>query len=164
MEFNKNNTLTGFQKYLIDKGFKRYYEIWSGGKGNKKCEKVEDYESVFVNSIDRKCYLFTKDNYKYWWGLCEYLKPPFMFLGNKNLYVNQIIMDENGLPKENLRTKEDGYRILFSKWKEDRYDEIYDVLINDNKYIEIDCCDEKNITIKIVNQNINQTEITKNGI
>lgn len=141
--------LTGFQKYLVDKGFKRHYEVWSGGKGNKKCEIVEDYESVFVNSIDRICYLFTKNNHKCLWGLCEYSKPPVMYLGFNKLKLIEHYYDDKGGIKENFRTIEDGYRILFSMWKEDMYDGIYDVFISENKYFEIDCCNEKNITINI---------------
>lgn len=128
--------LPGFQQYLVDKGFKRTC--------TEHCSKkeIEDYASTFLSAYNPLHYNFKMgDKYAYW-GLCEYQKPPVMFLGN-----NKILIVQN---KEKHRTNEDGYRILFSKWHEERFYEIYDVFMSKNKMFKINCEDESNITIEII--------------
>jgi len=126
--------ITGFQKYLVDKGFKRTYHTSWG-------EKKEDYESVYLSSYNPLFYEFEKDEMYCWWGLSEKDKPPVMFLGHKKMIVYYSDGDK--------RTIEDGYRILFSKWKEDMYDTIYNVFCFDNKYFIVDCRDKNDIKIHI---------------
>lgn len=128
--------LTGFQQYLVDKGFKRT-AIEHCGKN-----EVENYTSNFLSSYSPLTYNFTKDNKCCYWGLSEHKKSPVMFLGREKMNIIQN--------KENYRTHEDGYRILFSQWHEDKFDEIYDVFMSDNKYFNINCEDEKNIVISIL--------------
>lgn len=132
--------LTGFQKYLVDKGFKRTC--------NDPCSKneKEDYESTYLSSYNPLHYNFRKGDKYCYWGLCEDNKPPVMFLGNNKMYIIQH--------KENKRTKEDGFRILFSRWHEERFDEIYDVFMSDKKYFLINCEDENNISIDIADSDL----------
>ena len=125
--------LPGFQKYLVDKGFKRTYSDIKG-------EQVEDYSSLFVSAYNPLFYEFRKDNHYCYWGLCEMGKPPVMNLGKHKMF---LIQNES-----NFRTYEDGYRILFSKWHEEKFNEIYDAFINGKSFI-INCQDEKNITITL---------------
>lgn len=131
--------LPGFQQYLVDKGFKRTCTENCGKK------EIENYTSTFLSAYNPLHYEFRKDNKYCYWGLCEYQKSPVMFLGNDKIRIAQN--------EENIRTNEDGYRIIFSKWHEDKFDEIYDVFISYNKYFKIDCRDEKNITIEIFEEN-----------
>jgi len=132
--------LPGFQQYLVDKGFKRTCLEHCGKK------EIEDYESIFLSSYNPIDYVFRKDNKECSWGLSEHGKPPVMYLGvDKMRVINSI----------NLKTFEDGYRILFSKWGEDKYDLIYDVFISDNKYFTVDCKDDNNIIITINEQERN---------
>lgn len=128
--------LPGFQQYLVDKGFKRTCTEHCGNK------EKEDYESTFLSTYNPLHYNFKKDDKWVWWGLSEWGKPPVMCLGS-----NKMIIVQN---EENYRTYEDVYRILFSQWHENKFDEIYDVFISDNKYFKINCEDEKNITIEIL--------------
>lgn len=128
--------LSGFQQYLVDKGFKRTCTEHCG-----KNEK-EDYESTFLSTYNPLYYNFKKEDKYCYWGLCEYKKPPVMFLGNSKMSIVQN--------KENYRTNEDGYRILFSQWREEKFDEIYDVFMSDKKYFKINVEDEKNISIEIL--------------
>lgn len=125
--------LPGFQQYLVDKGFKRT----CCGVGSK--ERVENYTSIFLSTYNPLDYEFRKDDKYCYWGLCEYQKPPVMFLGNEHMLIIS----------NNRKTNEDGYRILFSKWKEDKFDEIYDVFMSEDKYFRIDCEDEKYTKITI---------------
>jgi hypothetical protein len=127
--------LTGFQKYLVDKGFKRICTEHCG------TQRMENYTSNFLSSYNPLLYEFTMGDKWCYWGLSEYQRPPVMFLG-----FDKITVIQN---RENLRTKEDGYRVLFSAWKEDKFDEIYDVFMSENKYFLIDCRNEKNISILI---------------
>lgn len=134
------STLPGFQQYLVDKGFKRTCTEHCG------TEIVEDYKSLFLSSYNPLYYNFTKEEYHCYWGLSEMHKPAVMCLGNgKMRVIEELIIQERG----HRRTYEDGYRILFSQWKEDRYDEIYDVFISEDKYFIIDCTDEKDIEITV---------------
>lgn len=128
--------LTGFQQYLVDKGFKRTC--------TKYCsiEIVENYTSEFLSTYGLIEYQFTKDEKFCYWGLIEDKKPPVMFLGTGKLVVIQN--------KDNHRTTQDGYRILFSKWHQDRFDEIYEVFMSGQNFFAVDCTDEKNITIEII--------------
>lgn len=128
--------LTGFQQYLIDKGFKRTCIEHCGKK------EIENYESMFLSSANPIHYNFRKDNLYCFWGLVEYGKAPVMFLGNSKLI---IIQNEN-----NYRTVEDGYRILFTMWNEEKFEDIYDTFVSENKYFQINCKDENNITIEIL--------------
>jgi hypothetical protein len=130
--------LSGFQQYLVDKGFKRTCTEHCG-----KNEK-EDYVSTFLSSYNPLHYNFKKDNKYCYWGLCEHKKPPVMFLGNSKMSIIQN--------KENYRTNEDGYRILFSQWHEEKFDKIYEVFMSDKKYFKINCEDENNISIQIFNR------------
>lgn len=130
------NNLSGFQGFLVDKGFKRFYSDNSG----KETVEVENYDSVRLSSYDRICYEFKKDDKYCWWGLREYMKPPVMFLGANKLFIMQ--------PPEYSRTKEDGYRILFSKWKEDKFEEIYDVFVSENKIFKVTCGHNDEVTIE----------------
>ena len=125
----------GFQKYLIDKGFKR-----TCIKASDKVE-TEDYESLFLSSYNPLHYNFYKDEVYCFWGLVEKDKPAVMYLG-----ANKIRVVQNN---SNHRTKEDAYRILFSKWKEEMFDIIYDVLISKDKRIVVDCYKEDDIKIYI---------------
>lgn len=115
--------LSGFQQYLVDKGFKRTCKEHCG-----KNEK-EDYESIFLSSYNPLQYNFKKEDKYCYWGLCEHNKPPVMFLGNSKMFIIQ--------KKDNYRTNEDGYRILFSQWHEDKFDEIYEVFTSEKKYFKI---------------------------
>ena len=132
--------LTGFQKYLVDKGFKRTCTEHCGKN------EIEDYINTFLSSYNPLHYNFKKDDKYCYWGLCEHGKSPVMFLGN-----NKIMILQN---QENIRTNEDGYRIIFSKWNEDKFDDIYDVFVSKGKYFKIDCRNEKNITIEILNNTL----------
>lgn len=98
--------------------------------------------TTFLSTYNPLHYNFKKDDKYCYWGLCEHKKPPVMFLGN-----NKILIVQN---KENYRTNEDGYRILFSQWHEEKFDEIYDVFMSDKKYFKINVEDEKNISIEIL--------------
>jgi hypothetical protein len=129
------NKLPGFQQFLVDKGFKRTCTEHCGSKVK------EDYTSTFLSTCSPLTYDFEKGNKFCYWGLWEKDKPPVMFLG-----VTKMRIIQNG---SNYRTKEDGYRILFTKWGEDRFDEIFEVFMSDNKHFEVNCVDEKNITITI---------------
>lgn len=127
--------LLGFQQYLVNKGFKRTCI----NPANR--EREENYHSMFLSSYSPIKYDFTDGiNYCYW-GLCERGKSPVMFLGDKKMHIIQ-----NG---NNIRTVEDGYRILFNEYGEDKYDEIFQVFISNNKYFKIDCRDERNIIIQV---------------
>lgn len=128
--------LSGFQQYLVDKGFKRTCTEHCGNK------EKEDYQSTFLSTYNPLRYNFKKDDNHCYFGLCEYGKPPVLFLG-----YNKISIVQN---KENHRTKEDGYRILFSQWQEDKFDEIYNVFLSSSKFFQINCQDEKNIFIEIL--------------
>ena len=129
--------ITGFQKYLINKGFKRYYCNFN----NKKNIMIENYESLFLSSYDILTYEFIKDNKYCYFGLSEYQKPPVMFLGN-----DKILIIQN---KKNYRTNEDGYRILFSQWKENEFEKIYQTFMSNDKYFLINCENEEKIFIEI---------------
>ncbi len=128
--------LAGFQQYLVDKSFKRTCTEHCG-----KNEK-EDYSSIFLSNYNPLHYNFKKDDKYCYWGLSEHKKPPVMCLGR-----NKMLLIQN---KENYRTYEDGYRILFSKWHEEKFDEIYEAFMSDNKVFKINCEDESNITIEII--------------
>jgi len=128
--------LSGFQQYLVNKGFKRTYNEY-GGKSVK-----EDYISTVLSSYGPLYYTFTKDDKQCFWGLCEKKRPPVMFLGESKMLIVQN--------EKTFRFKEEGYRILFNQWKNDRFDEIYDVFMSDNKYFKINCVDENNISIEIL--------------
>lgn len=128
--------LAGFQQYLINKGFKRSAIEHCGDK------EIENYSSTFLSTYNPLHYNFKKDDKYCYWGLCEHKKPPVMYLGSSKMSIVQN--------KENYRTQEDGYRILFSQWHEDKFDEIYDVFMSDSKYFIINCEDEKNISIEIL--------------
>lgn len=128
--------LSGFQQYLIDKGFKRTCKEHCGN-----LEK-EDYTNKFLSTYSPLQYDFKKDDKYCYWGLCECNKPPVMFLGSS---IMSVVQNENS-----FRTKEDGYRTLFSQWHEDRYDEIYDVFMSEKKLFVVNCEDEKNILISIM--------------
>ena len=123
--------IPGFQQYLVDKGFKRTCTFF------KDEGEQENYKDIILSSYNPLHYNFSKDGKYCYWGLAEMHKPPVMFLGDRNIKVIQN--------KENFRTNDDGYRILFSKWKEDKFDEIYSTFITDGKYFIIDCTDEKDI-------------------
>jgi hypothetical protein len=124
----------GFQQYLIKKGFARTCR-----KYNKY---VEDYTGTFLSSYGPLRYDLRKDDKYVWWGLSEMHKPPVMYLGKDKMVI--FSPDD-----DNRRTIEDGYRILFQKFGEDKFDEIYDALITEGKYFEVNCEDEKNITVEI---------------
>jgi len=128
--------VAGFQQYLVDKGFKRTCTP-HGGKNEK-----EDYESIFLSTYNPLHYNFKKYDKYCCWGLFEHKKPPVMFLGDSKMSIIQN--------KENYRTNEDGYRILFSQWHEEKFDEIYDVFMSDKKFFKINIEDEKNISIEIL--------------
>ncbi len=123
--------LPGFQQYLVDKGFKRTCRKFG--------EEMEDYDSLFLSSYGPLHYEFRKDNHYAYWGLSEHQKPPVMHLGAAKIDIIQDTDLEGRVI--NRRTEEDGYRILFSKWKEDKYDEIYDAFISDDKQFLIDLSD-----------------------
>ncbi len=139
--------IPGFQQYLVDKGFKR----------TKGITKEEDYDSTFVSSYGPLNYSFKKDGHYCYWGLSEREKPPVMCLGADKISIiqNRDIREDG---KRSLRTYEDGYRILFTKWGTDKFDVIYDVFISEDKYFEIDCRDEKDIKIEILTQNASPYE------
>lgn len=137
--------LTKFEQYLVDRGFKRTC-IEHCGKNEK-----EDYESTFLSTYNPFYYKLSKDDKCCYWGLSEYKKPPVMFLGNKKMVIVQN--------KQNYRTNEDGYRILFSQWLEDKFDEIYEVFMSKKKYFKINVEDENNISIKILEGGFHQTNI-----
>ena len=128
-----------FQKYLISKGFKR-----TCIKGNSKNE-VEEYESNYLSSYNPLQYNFRKESKYCYFGLSERGRPPVINLGS-----NKMSIVHN---KENFRTYEDGYRILFSKWHENKFNDIYDVFMSENKYFVVNCEDENNIHIKIKTNN-----------
>lgn len=128
--------ITGFQKYLVDKGFKRTKTEWVG----KQPFYVEDYQSNYISTYGPLHYNFHKGDKYCYWGLAERNKPPVMCLGSDKMIIN------------GGRTYEDGYRILFSKFGEDKYDDIYDVFISKDKIFFINCSDEKDIKISVLCQ------------
>lgn len=130
--------LPGFQQYLVDKGFKRTYIEYH----NRKAIEIEDYKKEFLSGYGPTHYNYRKDNLCCWYGLAEMGKPPVMCLGSNKI---KIVTDV-------FKTFEDGYRILFSNWKEDKFDLIYDVFISDDKYFLVDCSNEKDVKIKIFNK------------
>lgn len=126
--------LPGFQQYLVDKGFKRTYQQFK--------EVKENYDSLFVSSYGPTHYEFSFESvFKCWYGLAEMHKPPVMYLGSNKMKIIQN--------SKNMRTQEDGYRILFNKCHHDKFDEIYNVLMTEEKYFEIDCTNEKDIKINV---------------
>jgi hypothetical protein len=137
--------LPGFQQYLVDKGFKRTCTD-RFGKGEK-----EDYTSTYLSTYNPLHYNFKMGDKYCYWGLSEDKKPPVMSLGSNKMFITQN--------EDNHRTYEDGYRILFSKWREEKFDEIYDVFMSENKMFKINCEDEKNITVEIIVSDLSLTHI-----
>lgn len=129
------SNLPPFQQFLVDKGFTRTCIEPAGSK------EVENYNSASLSAANPLQYEFRKDRHYCFWGLVEAGKPPVMHLGASKILV---LFGPN-----DYKTNEDGYRILFSKWKEDRFDEIYDVLVSDNKFFEVDCRNQNDIKIEI---------------
>ena len=128
--------LAGFQQYLVDKGFKRTCTEHCGK------DEVEDYSSIFLSTYNPLYYNFKKDDKYCYWGLSEFKKPPVMYLGSDKMILLQT--------KGSYRTQEDGYRILFKKWQEEKFDEIFEAFMSDNKVFKVNCKDESNITIEII--------------
>jgi len=127
--------LHGFHQYLIDKGFKRTCS-------NLKGEIVENYDSLFVSTGNPLGYEYRKDNHYCYWGLSIQGMPPnWMLCGGHKMKIIQN--------KDNPRCYEQGYQILFSKWKEDKYDLMYRVLTTDYSRFVINCTNESNITIEV---------------
>lgn len=62
--------LTGFQQYLVEKGFKRTCSAI-----NSK-QETENYTSTMVSTYGPLQYNFKKGNIWVWWGLSEMGKPP----------------------------------------------------------------------------------------
>jgi len=118
--------LPEFQQYLVDKGFKRTVTKYVG----KTPYEEENYKDVFLSSYGPLEYHFRKDDLYCYWGLCEADKPPVMNLG-----LNKIIVIESRTEKVliNARTPEDGYRILFSKWGKEKFEQIYEVFSSPNQ-------------------------------
>ena len=61
--------ITGFGKYLIDNGFKRYRYEWVGHGKEKKRVFTEDYESESVSSLGMLEYTYRRDGVWCYWGL-----------------------------------------------------------------------------------------------
>lgn len=92
----------GFQKYLVDNGFKRYtYDHLSR---DRKFTLIENYESVMVSSYGPCYYVFIKDNIKFYWGLGKQGKSPYFYptmgeqyeiiIGNYEETLNDILKGE----------------------------------------------------------------------
>lgn len=146
--------LTGFQKYLVDKGFSRTRSEFVG----RTHSLVEDYENEYLSAYGPLHYNFKKENIYALWGISESGKPPVMDLGHTKIKVlynrknPELPVDGSNVVFNKVptgKTHEDGYRILFSNWGPDKYDEIYEAMATEGKYIEVDCRDEKHIKIQI---------------
>ncbi len=61
--------ITGFGKYLIDNGFKRYRYEWHGHGKEKKQVFTEDYETESVSSLGMLEYTYRRNDVWCYWGL-----------------------------------------------------------------------------------------------
>ncbi len=75
--------ITGFGKYLIDNGFKRYRYEWHGHGKEKKQVFTEDYETESVSSLGMLEYTYRRDNVWCYWGLnIKGHSPKFFIISN----------------------------------------------------------------------------------
>lgn len=73
--------IAGFQKYLIDNGFKRYKQQYERGK----MVITEDNDSMAVSTFGPVFFMFVKDETLYlYWGLCLKDRSPYFHLPNAN--------------------------------------------------------------------------------
>ncbi len=113
-------SLSGFQQYLVDKGWKRYYlDFYESRKNPPKIYS----DSVMVSSYGPTEYRFEHEDHPeivLWWGLHIHKKPPVFCLSRIWIY------DVN----DKRRVDQD---LWYDVMKMLDYDTIYDLILREGR-------------------------------